>query len=237
MDEVTGKPAIFTCENYFRGTKLYDEAWEGVLNGALQEKSIGSRIDPKKTETECDEDGCHNRIYADQWFELSSVFRGANPRTYQIDKNEAIKGFGNTLIVDCNRNADMCPIKRNYLDFKADVLKIDDTVKAHYVSDGVMYIRGNDLSRFKGVISQHYPNMNTHDVRMGDVGEFTFIIDKTKDDCDDNFVFTDVLYQVDNERQAIAEYDSVKDVIRSSELSDEDKEMAIKVIDEIINDE
>ena len=237
VDEVTGKPAIFTCENYFRGTKLYDEAWEGVLNGALQEKSIGSRIDPKKTETECDEDGCHNRIYADQWFELSSVFRGANPRTYQIDKNEAIKGFGNTLIVDCNRNADMCPIKRNYLDFKADVLKIDDTVKAHYVSDGVMYIRGNDLSRFKGVISQHYPNMNTHDVRMGDVGEFTFIIDKTKDDCDDNFVFTDVLYQVDNERQAIAEYDNVKDVIRSSELSDEDKEMAIKVIDEIIGDE
>lgn len=237
IDEETGKPAIFTCENYFRGTKMYDDAWQGVLNGALQEKSIGSRIDPEKSQRECDEQGCHLRIFADQWFELSSVFRGANPRTYMIDMNEAIKGLGNAHIVDCNRNHDMCPIKQNYLNFKEDISNIDTNAITHYLSDGTIYVKGDDLSKYKEVISNHYPDMKPMDATIGGVGNFTFIIDRTKGEYTDLDVLDELMVQVDNERDAIAQYTSALEYIDAMELSDEDKAKAREVINEIISDE
>lgn len=237
IDEGTGKPAIFVCENYFRGSKMYDDAWQGVLNGALQEKSIGSRIDPEKSQRECDEQGCHLRIFADQWFELSSVFRGANPRTGILDMNEAIKSLGNAHIVDCNRNHDMCPIKQNYLNFKEDISKIDASASTHYLSDGTIYVKGDDLSKFKGVISNHYPDIEPMDAEIKGVGKFTFIIDRTKGEYTDLDVFDELMVQVDNERDAIAQYTSAMEYIDTTDLSDEDKAKAKDIIREIISDE
>ena len=172
IDEATGQPAIFTCENYFRGKKMYDDAWYAVLNGGLSEKSIGSRIDPAKTKTECDENGCHNRVYADQWFELSSVFRGANPRTYIIDKHEALKSFGNVHIVAINDRYKMCPVKEKYLSFKSDVADVDPTARVHYLDDGLMYISGSNGEMYKQIISQHYPDAQTVKGSIENVGNF-----------------------------------------------------------------
>lgn len=237
VDEATGQPAIFTCENYFRGKKMYDDAWYAVLNGGLSEKSIGSRIDPAKTKTECDESGCHNRVYADQWFELSSVFRGANPRTYIIDKHEALKSFGNVHIVAINDRYKMCPIKEKYLSFKSDVADADPTARVHYLTDGLMYVSGSKGDTYKQIISQHYPDAKTVNGGIQDVGSFTFIVDRTKGDYIDLDVFDELMLQVDGERQAIRDYTSAMMFIDGMDLKPEIKETLKKILAEIISDE
>ena len=237
VDEATGQPAIFTCENYFRGKKMYDDAWYAVLNGGLSEKSIGSRIDPAKTKTECDESGCHNRVYADQWFELSSVFRGANPRTYIIDKHEALKSFGNVHIVAINDRYKMCPIKEKYLSFKSDVADADPTARVHYLTDGLMYVSGSKGDTYKQIISQHYPDAKTVNGGIQDVGSFTFIVDRTKGDYTDLDVFDELMLQVDGERQAIRDYTSAMMFIDGMDLKPEIKETLKKILAEIISDE
>ena len=237
IDEATGQPAIFTCENYFRGKKLYDDAWYAVLNGGLSEKSIGSRIDPAKTKTECDENGCHNRVYADQWFELSSVFRGANPRTYIVDKHEALKSFGNVHIVAINDRYKMCPIKEKYLSFKSDIADIDPTARVHYLDDGLMYVSGSNKDTYKQIISQHYPDAQTIQGSIEKVGNFTFIVDRTKGEYTDLDVFDELMRQVDGEREAIDGYTASMKYLDTTDLKPEVKENLKKILDEIISDE
>ena len=237
IDEATGQPAIFTCENYFRGKKMYDDAWYAVLNGGLSEKSIGSRIDPAKTKTECDENGCHNRVYADQWFELSSVFRGANPRTYIIDKHEALKSFGNVHIVAINDRYKMCPVKEKYLSFKSDVADVDPTARVHYLDDGLMYISGSNGEMYKQIISQHYPDAQTVKGSIENVGNFTFIIDRNKGEYTDLDVFDELMRQVEGEREAIDGYTASMKYLDTTDLKPEVKESLKKILDEIISDE
>ena len=237
IDEATGQPAIFTCENYFRGKKMYDDAWYAVLNGGLSEKSIGSRIDPAKTKTECDESGCHNRVYADQWFELSSVFRGANPRTYIIDRHEALKSFGNVHIVAINDRYKMCPIKERYLSFKSDVADVDPTAKVHYLNEGLMYISGSNGDTYKQVISQHYPDAQTIKGSIDKVGSFTFIVDRNKGEYTDIDVFDELMRQVDGEREAIDGYVASMKYLDTTDLKPEVKDSLKKILDEIISDE
>ena len=237
IDEETGRPAIFTCENYFRGKKLYDDAWAGVLNGALQEKSIGSRIDPKKTHTECNDDGCHTRIYADQWFELSSVYRGANPRTYILEMNEAIKSFGNAHIIDCNHSNDMCPVRQKYNAFKEDVSKFEN-ISVHRLKDGTMYLIGSNPDRLKDTVSQHYPEMTMVNSEIPSFGNITFIVDRAKGEYTSMYVFNELMNQVENEREAIQSYVHSMELIDNiAELSDEDRENAKAILKEIISDE
>ena len=237
IDEATGQPAIFTCENYFRGKKMYDDAWYAVLNGGLSEKSIGSRIDPAKTKTECDETGCHNRVYADQWFELSSVFRGANPRTYIIDKHEALKSFGNVHIVAINDRYKMCPVKERYLSFKSDIADIDPTARVHYLQDGMMYISGSNDTAYKSVISHHYPDAIAVKGGVADVGNFTFILDKTKGEYTDLDVFDELMLQVDGERDAIRGYKTSLEYLDTLDLRPELKNVLKGILEEIISDE
>ena len=237
IDEATGQPAIFTCENYFRGKKMYDDAWYAVLNGGLSEKSIGSRIDPAKTKTECDESGCHNRVYADQWFELSSVFRGANPRTYIIDKHEALKSFGNVHIVAINDRYKMCPTKERYLSFKSDVSDVDPTARVHYLDDGMMYVSGSKGDTYKALISQHYPDAKTIDGSIEGIGSFTFIVDRTKGDYTNLDVFDELMMQVDGEREAIEGYTSSMKFLDAMDMNPETKETLKKILAEIISDE
>ena len=237
IDEATGQPAIFTCENYFRGKKLYDDAWYAVLNGGLSEKSIGSRIDPSKTKTECDEHGCYNRVYADQWFELSSVFRGANPRTYIVDKHEALKSFGNVHIVAINDRYKMCPVKEKYLSFKSEVADVDPTARVHYLDDGLMYISGSNGEMYKQIISHHYPDAQTVKGSIENVGNFTFIIDRNKGEYTDLDVFDELMRQVEGEREAIDGYTASMKYLDTTDLKPEVKESLKKILDEIISDE
>lgn len=237
IDSVTGQPAIFTCENYFRGKKMYDDAWYAVLNGGLSEKSIGSRIDPAKTKTECDESGCHNRVYADQWFELSSVFRGANPRTYIIDKHETLKSFGNVHIVAINDRYKMCPIKERYLSFKSDIADVDPAAKVHYLHEGMMYVSGSNRDAYKQIISQHYPEAQVIKGSIEKVGSFTFIVDRSKGEYTDIDVFDELMQQVDGEREAIEGYAASMKYLDTTDLKPEVKESLKKILDEIISDE
>ena len=237
IDEGTGQPAIFTCENYFRGKKMYDDAWYAVLNGGLSEKSIGSRIDPAKTKTECDETGCHNRVYADQWFELSSVFRGANPRTYIIDKHEALKSFGNVHIVAINDRYKMCPIKEKYLSFKSDVADVDPTARVHYLDDGMMYVSGSNGDTYKQIISQHYPDAHIIKGSIDKVGSFTFIVDRNKGEYTDLDVFDELMRQVEGERDAIDGYTSAMRYLDMTDLKPELKDKLKNILKEIISDE
>lgn len=231
FDEEAQKPAIGVCENFFHGHKIFDDAWRGVLEGRLQEKSIGSRIDPEKTQVECDTDGCHTRIYADRWFELSSVFRGANPRTGILDLHESIKGFSNTKIVNINNAHEMCPLKRKYLSFKSAISSVDSDAHVHYI-DGDIYIRGKSAEKYKELISQAYP-----DAICMNRGDFTFILDRAKGEYVDLDVFDELMIQVDGERQAIADYTDALKYIDSTSLSSEQKDMLKSVLQEIISDE
>ena len=208
-----------------------------MLNGGLSEKSIGSRIDPTKSETTCDEGGCHTRVYADQWFELSSVFRGANPRTYIVDRHEALKSFGNAHIVAINDRYKMCPIKEKYLSFKSDVADVDPTARVHYVSDGIMYVSGNNTDLYKQVISHHYPDANLLKGDIDGVGNFTFIVDRAKGEYTDIDVFDELMRQVDGEREAIDGYVASMKYLDMTDLRPEIKKTLKDILDEIISDE
>lgn len=238
VDEKTGKPCIFVKENYFRGQKIYDRVWEEVLAGALAEKSIGSRIDPQQTHTECTADGCYTRIYADQWYELSSVYRGANPRTYIVDKNDKAKSFTNAHIVEFNNSCPMCTLKENYLKFKADISGLDKSAHVHYLPDSTIYIRGKSLDRFDKIVTAYYPDrMKSAVYKTDKVGDVEFISDRNKSEYSDFDVFNEIMEQVDGERDAIWGYTQALRYVDESAIDPKKKENIKEVIKEIMSDE
>lgn len=110
-DSNTGKPCVVACMNFFRGKPTYDRAWNDYKSRRL-EWSIGSIVQAKR---ECDSNTCYNRLYPEQWFELSLVDYARNPVTYNIESNETAKG-------EEDRNLEMhdeeCPILKKYNAFK-----------------------------------------------------------------------------------------------------------------------
>lgn len=236
VDQATGKPCIISYENYFRGHKLYDSVWNAVLDGVLAEKSIGSRKDTERTHMECDEEGCHTRLYPDQVFEISSVFRGANPRTGRIDIHEAIKSFGNINIVELNTSEKMCPCKKNYLEFKDEVLKADSTANVHYLPDGTIYIRTKSASQFADAVLKHYPEASMSHSHHENMGDITFI-NRGKGEYRDLDVFNELMRQVEGENEAIEGYVKAMKFIDQTQIAPEKKDFLKKVLKEIISDE
>lgn len=171
VDEATGKNCVLAYMNYFRGTMLYDSSWMEFKAGRT-EFSIGSFI--QKPERKCDMGKCYNVLIPEQWFELSNVDRGINPRTYPVDINEASKGeVPKGTIVEMHD--EVCPAKKKYLAFKSRMR--DYGYDTNYGEDFILIhgLMGEDELAY---IYEEYPDVRQFEILMGDDGDYTLITPK-----------------------------------------------------------
>lgn len=171
IDEATGKPCVLAYMNYFRGTMLYDSSWMEFKAGRT-EFSIGSFV--QKPERKCDLGRCYNVLIPEQWFELSNVDRGINPRTYPVDYNEKAKGevpMGNIVEI----HDEVCPAKKKYLAFKSRMR--DYGYDTNYGEDFILIhgLMGEDELAY---IYEEYPDVRQFEILMGDDGDYTLITPK-----------------------------------------------------------
>lgn len=171
VDEATGKNCVLAYMNYFRGNMLYDSSWMEFKAGRT-EFSIGSFI--QKPERKCDMGKCYNVLIPEQWFELSNVDRGINPRTYPVDYNEASKGeIPKGTIVEMHD--EICPAKKKYMAFKSRMR--DYGYDTNYGEDFILIhgLMGEDELAY---IYEEYPDVRQFEILMGDDGDYTLIAPK-----------------------------------------------------------
>lgn len=195
----TKKPCVVAYMNFFRGTMLYDTAWNEFKAGRT-EFSIGSFI--KKPQRHCDFKGCYNVLIPEQWFELSNVDRGINPVTYPLEVNEEAKGYEVPKGTIIEMHEDICPVKAKYLRFKAhmhDAYGLD----TNYGDDFILIHGGlNDDSL--GYVLSEYPEIRGFEYEGEDQSIYTLILPEI------------TVNEVDagTEAPAIAESDAVDEKVK-----------------------
>lgn len=227
IDKESGKACVIACVNFFRGKPTYDRAWADFKTRRL-EWSIGSIV---KSIRECDTNTCYNRLYPEQWFELSLVDFARNPITYNIEMNETAKGDADAVI---EIHDEECPILKKYKAFKEHMKA--HGVEAHIVDGGVMMLSGEINDEVKGHIVEEYPEHTMHQEKLESGEEICLLIPHAVDDSDD--FLRDMVELVRDEQEAIAGYHTITESLAQGHyLNDEDLDKVIKAFDEVIRDE
>ena len=233
IDKDLNKPCVIAYMNFFRGSMLWDTSWREFCDGRTQ-FSIGSFV--KKPEHRCDSMGCFNELIPEQWFELSNVDRGINPRTYPIERNYEAKGTEDLpqgKIIDMHE--DICPAKARYLRFKEKMRGFGHNT--HYGEDFILIhgLLGEDELAY---IYEEYPDAREFEILRGEEGEedYTLITPKPIEDTDD--MLHSMIALMDDEQEAIQGYNTVMESLRmGGEYSDEVLDKVQAIFDEIIHDE
>jgi len=170
-DDVAKAPAIFVKGNFFRDKDVYDREWFKFINGR-NEFSMGSSAERTM---ECDEKSCFGVLRPKQWYEISNVERGANPRTGVIEVHIP-EGEGNTdnmtflnekegertheyrpvSIALKEYHPTECPIKTKYKAFKAEALALLPDADITYHEYGGIGIVGKGLCALSEVAKAYY---------------------------------------------------------------------------------
>lgn len=233
IDNETQLPCVVVCLNFYRGKSLYDEAWARFRSGKTQ-WSIGSLT--RKTR-ECNTERCYYRLIPDQWFELSNVYIGLNPRTYVADYNDTSKGVPGIL----DMNVDVCPVLQKYKEFKKSVESLSN-VSANIVDGGTILVHGQDVSRALDIIKKDYPDYGVYDVAKGeddakDKEECILVIPQPIDDSDE--MMDSMVALIKDEQEAIRGYNTVMKSLELGNYLDSAEQLdKIKgIFTEIIHDE
>jgi hypothetical protein len=226
-DSNTGKPCVVACMNFFRGKPTYDRAWDDYKSRKL-EWSIGSIVQAKR---ECDSNTCYNRLYPEQWFELSLVDYARNPVTYNIESNETAKGEGER---DLEMHDEVCPILYKYLVFKKHME--EHGIEAHIVEGGTMMLLGHLCSDAREHIAEEYPDYYLHEEKEEDGTEVSLLIPHTVNSLDD--FLEDMVALIRDEQEAITGYHTVTRSLAQGHFIDEEELEKVKsAFDEVIRDE
>lgn len=233
IDKALNKPCVIAYMNFFRGNMLWDTSWKEFREGRT-EFSIGSFV--KKPEHKCDSMGCYNELIPEQWFELSNVDRGINPRTYPIERNYEAKGTSDIpqgKILDMHE--DICPAKARYLRFKEKMGGFGH--KTHYGEDFILIhgLLGEDELAY---VYEEYPDAREFEILRGedDEDDYTLITPKPIEDTDD--MLHSMIELMEDEQEAIQGYNTVMQSLRmGGEYSDEVLDKVQAIFDEIIHDE
>lgn len=231
-DEKTHMPCIVARVNFYRDTVLYDKEWEIFLDGR-REWSIGSFT---HDEIECEKGRCYTRIHPVQWFELSNVREGVNPRTYVREFNESAKG----VMEMRDYHTDECPLKRKYLNFKHDLEDKYDDIHMNMVEGGVGLVHGKDLSRIGDDLHNNFQDYDLHNVSMAegdDCGEDCILmVPRPIDTIDD--VLHAMIHLMMDEQEAIAGYHTVLESLAKGEwVVEEEWRQTFDLFQEVIADE
>ena len=241
-DPKTGQPSIIAYGNFYRDGYTYDREWAYFLNGR-NEFSIGSSV---KRERECSETECHNKLEPLQWFEVSNVQKGANPRTgvlsLHIPQGEGddskVKYLDTTvnLAFKAYHDTGECPIKLKYKAFKEE-LEEKYNIETLWFGEGIE-LSGTDLERAQELIRSYYGeeylSQILFDLNPDSVPSQTILFRDTLGDVDDK----DVMSLILDELEAIDGYNlAISKIKNSEELSSENKDKVISQFNEIINDE
>lgn len=185
VDDETGKPCVRARMNYFRGTELYDTAWEEFKHGRT-EYSIASFT--QKPIRECGFNGCYFKLVPEMWFELSNVDRGINPRTYPFDYNEKAKGESfHGRIIEFHDDVE-CPVKKKYLAFKARMQEYghDVSYNEHFLL--IHRPMGEDELAY---VYDEYPDIRQFEIMMGESDDDVYTLIAPKFTVNDSHIGTD----------------------------------------------
>ena len=185
VDEDTGKPCVCARMNYFRGTELYDTAWEEFKHGRT-EYSIASFT--QKPIRECGFSGCYFKLIPEMWFELSNVDRGINPRTYPVAYNDKAKGESfHGKVIEFHDDAE-CPVKKKYLAFKARMREYghDVSYNEHFLL--IHKPMGEDELAY---VYDEYPDIRQFEIMMGESDDDVYTLIAPRFTVNDSHIGTD----------------------------------------------
>ena len=229
-DPKTGAPAIAVRINFFRDTLLYDREWEMFLDGR-REWSIGSYT---QDVIDCDSGRCHTRIMPLQWFELSNVKEGVNPRTYVREFNEKAKGE----MVMRDFHEDECPIKKAYREFKERITEITKGMGSiEMMEGGIGVMHGKGLDEASEEAHQRFPQYDFHKIEMEDTDEeFVVMVPRPIDTIDE--VLHSMVHLIMDEQEAIEGYNMVQEgLIEGTWATEEELSKIAEMFEEVKTDE